>query len=95
MRGTLRRARHAAIGAASPGRVTPALGHRTPRSVVSVTREFKGRQITVKVTADGFTYAGKTYQSLTALAIHITGYKAVSGPRFFGLVEAKAKGGAK
>ncbi len=59
-----------------------------------IEKTYKGKTIKVTVTDEGFRYGGKTYSSLTALAIHITGYKAVSGPRFFGLVGPKAKGGA-
>ena len=66
-----------------------------PKPGTTITRAFKGAKITVKVTADGFLYRGKTYRSLTQLALEITGYKAVSGPRFFGLVKPKTKGGAK
>ena len=66
-----------------------------PKPGTTITRSFKGKQITVKVTDNGFVYRGKTYKSLTALTIHITGYGAVSGPRFFGLVGARAKGGSQ
>lgn len=52
-------------------------------------RSFKGNDITVKVTADGFQFDGQTFGSLTAVARHITGY-AISGPVFFKLVEPKA-----
>lgn len=60
-----------------------------------IEKTFKGKAIKVTVTDEGFRYGGKDWKSLTALALHITGYKAVSGPRFFGLVEAKPKDGAK
>ena len=66
-----------------------------PTPGTKIERTFKGKTITVQVTDEGFRYGGKTYRSLTALALHITGYKAVSGPRFFGLVEPKVKGGAE
>ena len=52
-------------------------------------RSFKGTDIAVKVTADGYQFDGQTFGSLTAVARHITGY-AISGPVFFKLVEPKA-----
>lgn len=51
-------------------------------------RTFKGKEIVVEVTAEGFVYEGKTYGSISGLARSITGYK-ISGPVFFGLVEPK------
>ena len=51
-------------------------------------RSFKGNDIAVKVTADGYQFDGQTFGSLTAVARHITGY-AISGPVFFKLVEPK------
>jgi len=65
-----------------------------PKPGTTLTRSFKGQQIKVQVTDEGFRHDGKTYRSLTALALEITGYKAVSGPRFFGLVQPKTKGDA-
>jgi hypothetical protein len=50
----------------------------------TIERTFKGDTHKVQVTAEGFTYRGKPYASLTAVALAITGYKAISGPRFFG-----------
>jgi len=55
----------------------------------TLTRSFKGKDITVTVTADGFEYDGQTFKSISAVARHITGY-AISGPVFFKLVEPKA-----
>jgi hypothetical protein len=51
-------------------------------------RQFKGKEISVKVTADGFEYDGQTFKSISACARHITGYM-ISGPVFFRLVEPK------
>ena len=48
-------------------------------------REWNGRAHTVTVQEEGFTYAGRSYPSLTAIAHEITGAH-WSGPRFFGLV---------
>ena len=52
-----------------------------------VKRLYKGKKHVVMVTADGFTYKGASYRSLTAIAKQITGYKSVSGPRFFGMTK--------
>ena len=51
-------------------------------------REWNGRTHTVRVEEDGFTYGGRSYRSLTAIARDITGAR-WSGPRFFGLVPKK------
>jgi hypothetical protein len=59
----------------------PAVGTR-------LTRMFKGKEIVVTVTADGFKYEGETFSSISAVAKHITGYM-ISGPVFFKLVEPK------
>ena len=59
----------------------PAVGTR-------LTRTFKGKEIVVTVTADGFKYEGETFASISAVARHITGYM-ISGPVFFKLVEPK------
>ena len=60
-----------------------------PEVGTTLQRSFKGNDLTVKVTADGFQYDGQTFSSLSALARHITGYM-ISGPVFFKLVEPKA-----
>jgi len=63
-------------------------------------REWHGRTHVVCVVDGGFEYEGKTYPSLTAIAVEITGAH-WSGPRFFGLVrrqgakEAGASGGGE
>jgi hypothetical protein len=50
-----------------------------------LTREWKGVPQSVRRTAAGFEWAGRTYRSLTAAARAISGGK-WSGPLFFGLV---------
>ncbi|WP_310533301.1 DUF2924 domain-containing protein [Novosphingobium sp.] len=50
-------------------------------------REWNGTMYTVLITADGFTFGGKTWRSLSMIARHITGAR-WSGPRFFGLKRA-------
>ena len=53
----------------------------------TIEREYRGKTYSVKATDDGFTCDGKTYSSLTALAMEITGAASISGPRFFGLAK--------
>ena len=52
-------------------------------------REWHGRTHTVCVTDDGFEFQGKSYRSLTKIALDITGAQ-WSGPRFFGLTKRSA-----
>src|SRR5262249_14491258 len=47
-------------------------------------REWNGRMQRVAVLADGFAWNGKTYPSLSQIALAITGTR-WNGPRFFGL----------
>jgi hypothetical protein len=53
-------------------------------------REWSGRMYRVSVLADGFAYDGKTYSSLSKVALAITGTR-WSGPRFFGLRDSSRK----
>jgi hypothetical protein len=80
---------------ATPARTTPkrVAKHvdrdpRLPAVGQTLEREFKGRTIKVKVTAEGFEYNGQTFASISACARHITGYM-ISGAVFFKLVEPK------
>ena len=50
----------------------------------SLIREWGGARHEVRVTNDGFSYLGKVFASLSAVAQHITGVKR-SGHLFFGL----------
>ena len=59
-----------------------------PAIGTTLKRSFKGQDIAVKVTAEGFQYDGQTFTSISACARHICGYM-VSGPVFFKLVEPK------
>ena len=52
-------------------------------------REWHGRTHTVCVTDVGFEFQGKSYRSLTKIALDITGAQ-WSGPRFFGLTKRSA-----
>ena len=60
-----------------------------------IEKVYKNQKIVVQVTDGGFVHDGVTYPSLTALALKITGYRAVSGPRFFGLVKPAPNATAK
>lgn len=68
---------------------------RLPAPGGTIERVFKGRTIRVEVTPDGLRCEGKGWSSLTALALHLTGYKAVSGPAFFGLTKPATPKGTK
>jgi Protein of unknown function (DUF2924) len=53
-----------------------------------ITRKFRGKEIKVTVTNEGFQYDGHVYSSLSALAVEICGYP-ISGPAFFKLGSGK------
>ena len=67
----------------SEGEIAPETAQKISRGARLV-REWNGRTHTVTVKEEGFTYAGRSYRSLTAIAREITGAH-WSGPRFFGL----------
>jgi Protein of unknown function (DUF2924) len=54
-------------------------------------REWNGQMQRVVVLADGFAWNGKTYPSLSKVAVAITGTR-WSGPKFFGLRDKPPKG---
>ncbi len=54
-------------------------------------REWNGKMHRVAVLADGFAWNGKTYPSLSTIALAITGTR-WNGPRFFGLRDKPSKG---
>jgi Protein of unknown function (DUF2924) len=56
-----------------------------------LTREWDGHLQKVMVLADGFTWNGKTYRSLSKVAFAITGSR-WNGPRFFGLRDRPSSG---
>ena len=56
-------------------------------------RTWKGKSYRVMVMADGFSYDGKRFASLSEIATEITGTK-WNGPRFFGLRSASSNGEA-
>lgn len=57
-------------------------------------RQWQGRTHVVDVVDDGFSYDGRNFSSLTAIAFEITGAR-WSGPRFFGLNRSKTDSGAE
>jgi hypothetical protein len=59
-------------------------GSRLPLPGTLITRQYKGRQIQVKVVADGFEFEGEFYKSLSAVAKKITGSH-WNGFKFFNL----------
>jgi hypothetical protein len=62
-----------------------------PGSVI--VREYAGARHEVFVVADGFSWQGKAYPSLSAIAKEITGTR-WNGPRFFGLREHQERSAA-
>lgn len=71
----------------SQGRIIVPQSHKV-KPGVRLVREWRGRTHVVSVVDGGFEYGGKTFPSLTAIAVEITGAH-WSGPRFFGLVRRR------
>ena len=67
----------------SGGDIAPE-GTQRIRTGARLLREWNGRTHAVTVEEEGFSYAGRNYGSLSAIAREITGAR-WSGPRFFGL----------
>jgi len=55
-----------------------------PEAGTVLMREWNGREHRIMVMADGFAWKGKTYRSLSAVALAMTDTR-WNGPRFFGL----------
>ena len=72
----------------SDGDIGSPEGTQRIRAGARLVREWNGRTHTVTVEEEGFTYAGRNYRSLSAIAREITGAR-WSGPRFFGLAPKK------
>lgn len=65
-----------------------------PKVGGTITKTYLGKEVMVKVTADGFQFKNKTYTSLTAAAKAVRGSdQEVNGWAFFGLTKPNAKGG--
>jgi Protein of unknown function (DUF2924) len=74
--------------------VDPAADPRLPMMGEIISRDYKGRRISVEVRANGFDYDGKLYRSLSSIARQVTGTQ-WNGFAFFGLVPTKETTGAK
>lgn len=66
--------------------VTPTGDYRLPMPGQFLTKEYKGQRIVVTVLKEGFEYNQKVFDSLSAVARHITGTK-WNGFLFFGLMK--------
>ena len=73
----------ALVQARPEGEIAPERAQRI-RAGARLVREWNGHTHAVTVEEEGFTYAGRNYRSLSAIAREITGAR-WSGPRFFGL----------
>jgi hypothetical protein len=74
----------AAAPLVSVGPATSAADRRLPAAGTVITRLYKGKQLQVKVLADGLEYQGEHFKSLSAVAKHVTGSHC-NGFTFFGL----------
>jgi hypothetical protein len=76
----------------TPARGNPDAHLALPKAGGVITKNYLGKEVTVKVTADGFEFKGKKYPSLTAAAKAVRGTEQeVNGWKFFGLVKGEAK----
>ena len=72
--------------------------HRDPRIPPVGTilhRPYKGFDLKVLVTEDGFLWANRTYRSISALAKAMTGHRTINGYAFFGLGVAPGGRGSR
>ena len=67
---------------------------RLPLPGTLLAREFRGRDIVVKVLDNGFEFDGRRYKSLSAIAQEVTGSK-WNGFLFFGIADGAARGGSR
>jgi len=83
-------------GTRSRAKPVGARDERLPKVGSVIERIYKGKKLLVRVLDDGFEYQGKPYRSLSALAMVITGAKAMNGYLFFRLGDyaKKEKAGA-
>jgi hypothetical protein len=81
------------IGFGSSDRIDRLVAVNRPKTELRpgtlLTREWDGQLQRVMVLADGFSWNGKTYPSLSKVAFTMTGTR-WSGPRFFGLSDKSA-----
>ncbi|MDH4317162.1 MAG: DUF2924 domain-containing protein [Desulfobulbaceae bacterium] len=77
-------------GRTATAHLSPSRDRRLPLPGTLLVREFKGRDIVVKVLDTGFEFDGRRYKSLTAIAKEVTGSK-WNGFLFFGIADGKSK----
>ena len=65
---------------------TPSRDSRLPPAGTVLMRDFQGRSIRAKILADGFEYQGRRYESLSSIALKVTGTR-WNGFTFFGLTK--------
>ena len=68
-----------------PKRPIGARDPRLPKAGTTIERPYKGKKHIVRVLNEGFEYNGKPFRSLSAVAMAITGAKAINGYLFFQL----------
>jgi len=73
-----------------PDKRKKAIDYNMPCAGSVLVKNWKGKQLEVKILTDGFEHKNQYYKSLSKLAKEIAGY-AVSGPIFFGLRKPKAR----
>ena len=76
-----------ALKSAADGKTPRAMAASSVRPGTQLIREWNGRSYQVDVTKDGFKFNNQEHNSLSTIALLITGTK-WSGPRFFGLTGA-------
>jgi hypothetical protein len=81
---------HAQRELASVSAASPAPRRRILSPGTRLLREWNGTTEVVEVIADGFVWRDRSYRTLSAVAVAITGTK-WSGPKFFGLLPTAAK----
>ena len=86
------------VGKDEPAAVQPVSGGtaksrdpRLPAVGAVIEKDYKGRKISVLVTADGFEMDGERYRSLSAIAKKLMGGTSVNGFLFFGLLKQEKK----
>ena len=75
-------------------KVTNTLDPRLPPPGTYLEREYKGRQIIVKILVNGFEFDGEIYRSLSAIAREVTGTK-WNGFLFFSLTSTEEQPNGK
>jgi hypothetical protein len=74
----------------APIRRKPVRDAKSPKPGSTLTRAYRGEQITVTVVEGGFQYDNRVFKSLSAIATAVTGAHC-SGPAFFNLRGKEAK----